>query len=1053
MGNRRRRSYSRRMKNSSSSKKSVMPYIFPKHNQSNSVCYKEEPVREKRLKAGQKPSTYASTTEHTLRGVKIVTSVSVDNMEETLRKITFQQSRQPLCENPHHSLLEVTNSININCTGLHVKLEMKEIIQHNTLGIQTTLVIHEKGDDTDKCVKSTAEKNETHEKHHTSHDTFNSTSEDGTNDPICATNNSNWDQHQQISTSLETLMKANPSRKERLLRRSFSNDLFWNVQPQELADMKYNTLEDLAYGLASFKISSSYKADAQQGRFDPTPFSNCSEEAGRPSSVEAKGKASFEEFPQSGSYESMRPWLSTTSCGFVNDLTNCQKGKPWIPNNSTAGHREVLFPPRRCQTFPCMSKAASLMQEDPLLHYGKQFSTGTVSHVITFPLQTNSLGIAVSHDGKPTPSSMTCNEDNPNDEITVSDKNSLLQDPDDCADKVYKHEMADSDLDQEMGDLECHSPDLAAGQQSGRARAIEVTPPSCSGSEEHAEQSRPLLSLHNNEVQIEKSIAEAKTSLPEQRFLQMHSSLGLGSCVQKHVRPSSDVSLLDNINGPSLSSNDDIHLKAPSERTADTTLALRNEKTRSRQDECNKPALSASCAGQTKEHPNKSDKPVSRCSLESKDHLTLVSLRDADCSMSDSWARRRKAFEESKQRGSAGGSSFTSDVTEETVSEDTHTMDMATCVSEDRGFYAETFHSAAWIYQGDNADPSGLRSRSRAVSIRERTVKINKRTGEYPWGFRIQFSKPIVVTEVDTNGAAEEAGLMVGDYVLAVNGTDVRISHSEAADLVRQGPDELVLTIGSDIAHSPNTPRPACRGYLHKRTQSGLIKGWRKRWFVLTHECCLYYYRHKRDEGKSQALAALKMEGAEVGLDFSLGKPFVLKCRPLAGNRVFYLCATSNQEIKRWLEAMDSAIHPIIQHHVWVDVTRHNGSLPPLAVKSPESLGLLHKMDKSKDVWVQHYCILKDGCLYLYSGIRATHAHGGIYLQGYTVREQPFGSKKSTIELKPPSDEFKTFYFCAENPNENKRWIVALKASIKKWLPLHRALQDNMNGSPEAPRT
>lgn len=60
------------------------------------------------------------------------------------------------------------------------------------------------------------------------------------------------------------------------------------------------------------------------------------------------------------------------------------------------------------------------------------------------------------------------------------------------------------------------------------------------------------------------------------------------------------------------------------------------------------------------------------------------------------------------------------------------------------------------------------------------------------------------------------------------------------------GPDVLTLTIGSDIARGPNTPRPACRGYLHKRTQSGLIKGWRKRWFVLTHDCCLYYYRHKR---------------------------------------------------------------------------------------------------------------------------------------------------------------------------------------------------------------
>lgn len=38
------------------------------------------------------------------------------------------------------------------------------------------------------------------------------------------------------------------------------------------------------------------------------------------------------------------------------------------------------------------------------------------------------------------------------------------------------------------------------------------------------------------------------------------------------------------------------------------------------------------------------------------------------------------------------------------------------------------------------------------------------------------------------DGAAEEAGLKVGDYVLAVNGTDVTgVPHSEAVDLARQG--------------------------------------------------------------------------------------------------------------------------------------------------------------------------------------------------------------------------------------------------------------------------
>lgn len=39
-----------------------------------------------------------------------------------------------------------------------------------------------------------------------------------------------------------------------------------------------------------------------------------------------------------------------------------------------------------------------------------------------------------------------------------------------------------------------------------------------------------------------------------------------------------------------------------------------------------------------------------------------------------------------------------------------------------------------------------------------------------------------------SDGAAEEAGLIVGDSVLAVNGTDVTsIPHSEAANLARQG--------------------------------------------------------------------------------------------------------------------------------------------------------------------------------------------------------------------------------------------------------------------------
>ncbi|KAM4875272.1 uncharacterized protein RHO17_007723 [Thomomys bottae] len=435
--------------------------------------------------------------------------------------------------------------------------------------------------------------------------------------------------------------------------------------------------------------------------------------------------------------------------------------------------------------------------------------------------------------------------------------------------------------------------------------------------------------------------------------------------------------------------------------------------------------------------------------------LALKSGRGSDGSQEeaiDQWARRRQQFKDGKRCNSTGGSSFASNITKGSLtSDDGHSMDFGSRVDiQDKGFYTENFHSAAWVFRGDDGTPEEsprcLSKKTRPTAVRERTVRLFKGTGDYPWGFRIQFSKPIVVTEVDTNSAAEEAGLQIGDVVLSVNGTEVTSAeHAEAVHLARKGPDVLTLVVGSDISRCPNKPWPACRGYLHKRTQSGFLKGWRKRWFVLKHDGCLHYYKHKKDEGKWPPLEAVKLEGAEVSIDNSLGKPFVFNCVPQSGSRMFCLCATSNQEMKRWLEAMDKASHPIRQNHVWEDVTTHNSNLPPLAIKNPECLGLLHQLDRSTEEWVQHYCILKDGCLYFYASIRSTQASGGLYLHGYRVSEQTHGFKQAIIELKPSSEEFRTFHFCAENETENQRWITALKASIKKWLPLHEAIQDFMN--------
>ncbi|XP_037339701.2 uncharacterized protein pdzph1 [Pungitius pungitius] len=892
--------------------------------------------------------------------------------------------------------------------------------------------------------------------------------------------------------------------------KSIRSGQFWDIcPPKEFADLRNNTLEELTDCLASCRIGAQSPADKKPMQFHANITNN--EESKRQFSLQAGETAEvapwFHRLAEPASYEPMlmRPSLSRSN--FTKDFINCQQKKSLIRNNgmATVEHRGRWSPKKRHQTYPGRSQGPGSMQEDLLSPCTKSFPS-LVMHSLL--LQTEGLGrihrgtdrfSAFGNDHFPQykarlasedPNScderqyvtdMTSSEDIPDDEFMVNEQcprpisyppQELRQQDGDIKQSIamdVRSGGTDSDPGKEMEEVKFHSSELHAEKLSHRALAIQATPPSCRGPEEQISKRHPATSLLKVQVEIEspvlpKHIKSLVTTVHVNALRQTtHSTADLGVPYMFPLQEGGVCSI------NTMEIADEIESIPFGEKTgnASPSLPLIAEQRKDEQlntarritDNPDQPAATALRPADssidaethvTEQLSKTAGEDEHIVSGSSKEHQKPVVHRDPDSSGSDHWLMRRKLFKESKERSSAGGSSMTSDITEESVSEDSRSMEIPIQDNEDSGFYTETFHSSPWIYQGDDADsafiPPNLKNKTRAVSIRERTVKISRGEGEYPWGFRIQFSNPIVVTEVDTNGPAEEAGLMVGDSVLSVNGTDVTsISHSEATDLARQGPDVLTLTIGSDIARGPNTPRPACRGYLYKRTHRGLFKGWRRRWFVLTHDCCLFYHRHKRDERKKRALFAVKLEGAEVGPDLSLGKPFVFKCRPQSSSRVYFLCATSSQEMKRWLEAMEKAIHPITQNHVWVDVTRHNSNLPPLAVKTPECLGLLHKMDKNQDAWVQHYCILKDGCLYLYNGIRASHAHGGIYLQGYMVREHSYGSKKSTIELRPPNDEFKVFHLCAENPHENKRWIIALKASIMKWLPSRSAFHEYMN--------
>lgn len=61
------------------------------------------------------------------------------------------------------------------------------------------------------------------------------------------------------------------------------------------------------------------------------------------------------------------------------------------------------------------------------------------------------------------------------------------------------------------------------------------------------------------------------------------------------------------------------------------------------------------------------------------------------------------------------------------VSEDAHSTDMAVHDDEHIGFYTETFHSSAWIYQGDDVSSGEIRLslKTRARPVSSKLKKIN----------------------------------------------------------------------------------------------------------------------------------------------------------------------------------------------------------------------------------------------------------------------------------------------------------------------------------------
>lgn len=388
--------------------------------------YNNDPPEEKKCNRGyyvnsspKQRTIFTKTTQDKGKGIKIVTSMSVSDMEDSSFKIVLQSSHEPLSENQTHSSTPLTNIMKIVCSEFPLKCEIQEILDLNTCGVKTTIAFMNEGGCAEmhsngKCEtgmipngepsEQPSQRVSSPEENKKSEYKFTSGSMSGqteTSDSKSVSPMTMWDSpySSQYSSDHKTssyfmlgnhpLLNMEPQR-TRIYFHNISADQFWDIPPpQEFADITFDTFEDLTHNLASCRIS---PADEGEKELHLTTALTSKEESRCPFSKEVGERADlslvFDQLSECDNFESMllSPSLSTNRNILTEDIVNFQKRKSWITNNII--HSTCLPPKKRRHTFPGTKEGTGLMQEDLLLSNDACFSSFLWSSI---PLQMEGL--------------------------------------------------------------------------------------------------------------------------------------------------------------------------------------------------------------------------------------------------------------------------------------------------------------------------------------------------------------------------------------------------------------------------------------------------------------------------------------------------------------------------------------------------------------------------------------------------------------------------------------------------------------------------------------
>ncbi|XP_050407802.1 uncharacterized protein LOC126823026 [Patella vulgata] len=322
---------------------------------------------------------------------------------------------------------------------------------------------------------------------------------------------------------------------------------------------------------------------------------------------------------------------------------------------------------------------------------------------------------------------------------------------------------------------------------------------------------------------------------------------------------------------------------------------------------------------------------------------------------------------------------------------------------------------------------------SAKVYDQEKLIVVEKKPTDTDFGLHILDSHPAFITSVDPDSPAERCGIQEGQIVISVNGVNtLELSHEEIVTLVQKYNKIVRLEVAySDFQPVRDLQKTVMGGYMLKLGTSTLVKMWKKRYFVLRQDNCLYYYKTDQE---LDPLGAIPLSGYCISRYTDTTKEFCFKAEKY-GARTYYFMTDSREEMSQWVGVLtEAAARCKKRKDSWLEVSSHNVGLPALEIRKPECTGHLTKLGQQHKTWQKRYCVLKDGCIYYYKSMSSLSAKGVVHLHGYTVDGCGLNNKRFSLVLHPPSKNMRTFYFCADNQTDKQRWVDALTRSIQRWI-------------------